>query len=76
MESLYLLIPLSALLVLVILGVFGWAVHQGQFEDVDAEGERILTADSHLLDTGQAPAERAQQESNTRSSEGAVKWHK
>jgi cbb3-type cytochrome oxidase maturation protein len=76
MESLYLLIPLSALLVLVILGVFGWAVHQGQFEDVDAEGERILTADSHLLDTSQGPPERAQQESNIRSSEGAVKWHK
>jgi cbb3-type cytochrome oxidase maturation protein len=42
MESLYLLIPLSAGLVLVILAVFGWALHRGQFEDLEHEGERIL----------------------------------
>ena len=42
MEILYLLIPLSAVLVLLIIGVFGWAVHQGQFEDIEREGERIL----------------------------------
>jgi len=38
MDILYLLIPLSAALVFVILGVFGWAVFNGQFEDVEAEG--------------------------------------
>ena len=43
MESLYLLIPLSAGLVLIIIAVFGWAVHRGQFEELDAEAERILT---------------------------------
>jgi cbb3-type cytochrome oxidase maturation protein len=42
MESLYLLIPLSALLVLAILGIFGWALHRGQFEDLEREGQRIL----------------------------------
>jgi|GEM_PF-1492867 len=42
MESLYLLIPLSVGLVLVILAVLGWAVQRGQFEDLDGEGERIL----------------------------------
>lgn len=42
MESLYLLIPLSALLVLAILGLFGWALHRGQFEDLEREGQRIL----------------------------------
>jgi cbb3-type cytochrome oxidase maturation protein len=42
MEILYLLIPLSAVLVLMILGVFGWAVHQRQFEDLEREGGRIL----------------------------------
>jgi cbb3-type cytochrome oxidase maturation protein len=45
MDILYLLIPLSAVLLLVIVGVFGWAVHTGQFEDVQREGERILTDD-------------------------------
>jgi cbb3-type cytochrome oxidase maturation protein len=54
MESLYLLIPLSAGLVLVILAVFGWAVHRGQFEDLEREGERILTDEARPLDTDQA----------------------
>lgn len=45
MDILYLLIPLSALLLLIIVGIFGWAVFQGQFEDLRREGERILTDD-------------------------------
>ncbi|MCW5635848.1 MAG: cbb3-type cytochrome oxidase assembly protein CcoS [Rubrivivax sp.] len=45
MDILYLLIPLSAVLLLAIVGVFGWAVFHGQFEDVQREGERILTDD-------------------------------
>ena len=53
MESLYLLIPLSAVLVLLILGVFGWAVQRGQFEDLEYEGERILTDEASPLDDGQ-----------------------
>ncbi len=46
MESLYLLIPVSALLVLGILGIFGWALNGGQFEDLEGEGERILTEEA------------------------------
>lgn len=42
MDILYLLIPLSAALVLLILGVFGWAVQRGQFDDLEAEGQRLL----------------------------------
>jgi cbb3-type cytochrome oxidase maturation protein len=41
-ESLYLLIPLSIVLVLAIGGLLGWAVMSGQFENLDAEGKRIL----------------------------------
>jgi cbb3-type cytochrome oxidase maturation protein len=48
MEILYLLIPLSALLVLAIIGVFGWALYRGQFEDLDEEGERILLDDDGI----------------------------
>ena len=44
MEILYLLIPLSALLVLGILGVFAWALHRGQFDDLEQHGEQILAA--------------------------------
>lgn len=53
MDILYLLIPLSAVLVLLILAVFGWAVHRGQFEDLDREGERILQHDVVSVDDDQ-----------------------
>ncbi len=62
MESLYLLIPLSAGLVLAILAVFGWAVQRGQFEDIDAEGERILHDDAPALDADQSGAAATQEE--------------
>ena len=54
MEILYLLIPLSAVLVLAIVAVFGWAVHQGQFEDLEREGERILDDGQFAIDSDQA----------------------
>ncbi len=54
MESLYILIPLSALLVLLIIGIFGWALNRGQFDDLEREGERILTDESGPVDAGQA----------------------
>jgi cbb3-type cytochrome oxidase maturation protein len=44
-DILYLLVPLSLLLLLAIIGVFGWAVQAGQFDDLQREGERILDAD-------------------------------
>ncbi|MEF9999753.1 MAG: cbb3-type cytochrome oxidase assembly protein CcoS [Comamonas sp.] len=45
MEILYLLIPLSVILVLVIVAALWWAVYRGQFESVEQEGERILRND-------------------------------
>jgi cbb3-type cytochrome oxidase maturation protein len=45
MDSLYLLIPLSIVLVLVIGAVLVWSVMSGQFDDLDAEGRRILDED-------------------------------
>jgi cbb3-type cytochrome oxidase maturation protein len=42
MDSLYLLIPLSVVLVLLIGAVLAWAVLSGQFEQLEREGERIL----------------------------------
>lgn len=45
MEILYVLIPVSVLLVLAILVVLGWSVHSGQFEDIEQEGLRILQDD-------------------------------
>lgn len=45
MSSLYILIPLSLLLVFVIAIVFWWSLRNGQFEDLEGEGFRILTDD-------------------------------
>lgn len=45
MDILFLLIPLSVGLALLILGALGWAVWKGQFDSVEAEGERILHSD-------------------------------
>jgi cbb3-type cytochrome oxidase maturation protein len=55
MDILYLLIPMSAVLVLMIIGVFAWALHRGQFEDLDDIGARILDADLPALDRHQIP---------------------
>ena len=45
MASLYLLIPISILLLLIGIGVYFWAVRSGQYDDLDGEGERILFDD-------------------------------
>ena len=53
MDSLYLLIPFSALLVIGLIAVFGWALFGGQFDDLEREGERILAGDGPVLDPDQ-----------------------
>ena len=65
MEILYLLIPLSAVLVLLIVGVFGWALHRGQFDDVEREGSRILEGEAPAVDGDQAPAMDSPEQSRT-----------
>ena len=42
MDILYLLIPLSVLAMFGMLGVFAWALHGGQFDDLNDEAERVL----------------------------------
>jgi cbb3-type cytochrome oxidase maturation protein len=42
MDSLYVLIPLSLLLVLAIGGILAWAVLSGQFDGLEEEGRRIV----------------------------------
>jgi cbb3-type cytochrome oxidase maturation protein len=63
MDILFLLIPLSAVLVLIILAVFGWAVNRGQFEDLEREGTRILEQDKVSVDGDQVSAKGIPQES-------------
>ena len=57
MDILYLLVPMSVLLVFALMALFRWALGAGQFDDLEREGERILLEDSHELDADQAAAE-------------------
>lgn len=42
MDILYLLLPLSVLFALGVLALFAWALHGGQFDDLEREGLRVL----------------------------------
>jgi len=53
MDILYLLIPFSVVVVLGLIAMFGWALFQGQFDDLEREGERILSDGSSPLDADQ-----------------------
>lgn len=54
MEIVYLLVPLSVVLALLIIGIFAWAIHAGQFEDIEREGLRILDPEADVSPVGQA----------------------
>ena len=49
MEILYLLIPLSVVLVFLIGVVFWWSVKSGQFDDLEGPAHRILMDDDRPL---------------------------
>jgi len=51
MESLYLLIPLSVVLVFLIAVVFWWSLRSGQFDDLEGPGYRVLMDDDKLGET-------------------------
>ena len=59
MESIYLLIPVSVLLVFGIALAFWWSVRSGQFDDLEGPGFRILMDDDQLK-----PQEKTQEAKN------------
>jgi cbb3-type cytochrome oxidase maturation protein len=61
MDILFLLIPMSSVLVLAIVGVFAWALTRGQFDDLEQEGARIL--------------DEAQSEMEPASEQSPELWH-
>ncbi len=42
METLFLLVPRSLVLVVVMAGALWWALHAGQYDDLDRPAESIL----------------------------------
>ena len=57
MDILYLLIPLSVVLVVVIVAAFLWAIRSGQFDDLEGPAHRILLDDDEQPAPPQADAE-------------------
>ena len=49
MDILYLLIPVSLIIVGIAIAVFLWAVRSGQFEDLEGPAHRILMDDDDPL---------------------------
>ncbi len=59
MDILYLLIPLSVVLVAVIVAAFLWAIRSGQFDDLEGPAHRILLDDDEQPAPPRADAENA-----------------
>jgi cbb3-type cytochrome oxidase maturation protein len=74
MDILYLLIPVSAALVLGVLVVFAWALRSGQFDDLEREGERILQ-DATRLDADQGAGAAASDNADTPQPTHATDGH-
>ena len=58
MESVYLLIPVSVVLVFGVAALFWWSVKGGQFDDLEGPGFRIL------MDDDEKPANMKAEEKN------------
>lgn len=67
MDVLYLLVPMSVVAMLGILAVFAWALHGGQFDEIDAVGAQILESSDvpsdASFDADQAAPDRPQEKS-------------
>ncbi|MDR2174071.1 MAG: cbb3-type cytochrome oxidase assembly protein CcoS [Burkholderiales bacterium] len=63
MEILWLLIPMSVLLVLIMGCIFWWSVRSGQFDDLDGPAYRVL-ADDDAPTPGMASEEALSPESD------------
>ena len=63
MDVLYLLVPLSVVLVFIIGLVFSWALRRGQFEDMEGPAYRILMDD----DNPQMPDGQSARRDSTRA---------
>jgi cbb3-type cytochrome oxidase maturation protein len=65
MSTLYLLIPLAAILVLIAAGLFIWSIKSGQFEDMEGPGFRILMDDDEDMIPDDAKVKKPKTEIKT-----------
>ena len=58
MDIIYLLIPISLLLLAAIVWVLLWAVRSGQFDDLEGPAHRILMDEDKIVDDRSDPPEK------------------
>ena len=68
MEILYLLVPISVVVVFLIAIAFWWSLRNGQFDDLEGPGYRILMDDDKVQ---QKPAKAAQDEAENPRADAA-----
>lgn len=51
MQSFYLLVPLALVIIALAIKLLFWAINNGQYDDLDTEGHRILFDDENESDT-------------------------
>jgi cbb3-type cytochrome oxidase maturation protein len=56
MDIIFLLVPLSVVLVLGLIGLLAWTLHNGQFDNLEHEGVRILLDEPDPACTAQSPS--------------------
>lgn len=70
MQSVYILIPLSIILAFVIGYFFWWSTHNGQFDDLEGPGHRIIMDDDRP--SAYADTHARQQSQDTQEHEAAA----
>jgi len=58
MEIIYLLIPISLLLLGVIVWILLWAVRDGQYDDLEGPAHRILMDEDQIVETSKEPEKK------------------
>lgn len=67
MDAIYLLIPLTLVLLAIAIGIFFWAVNSDQYSDLDKEASRILFEEKGFEEKGFE--ERDSEESNKKETD-------
>jgi len=67
MEILYLIIPLSVLLIIAISWVFMWAVRSGQFDDLEGPAHRIIMEEDVIINNDDEENDEHEAEENNKT---------
>ena len=72
MDSLYLLIPVALVFVAVAAKLLLWAIDNGQYDDLDKEGWRILADEESAPGHANRPEHRGDDQGDGRTDEGCA----